>query len=93
MIFLAEAFHGDANANQLNGGAATPQEVVQQWMSSDSHKENILNATYKKIGIGYNYDDPDRTNHRYYWTQLLGDSLISPAPETVTTAELSTASP
>ena len=75
----------------LDGGAATPQEVVEQWMSSNSHKENILKTAYKKIGVGYNYDDPDPTNHRYYWTQLFADSLNN--PETVSTAELLTANP
>ena len=80
-------------AENLDGGAATPQEVVDQWMSSEDHKKNILDEehkNYSKLGVGYNYNDPDPTNHRYYWTQLFADSLINPAPETV---DVSTASP
>ena len=75
----------------LDGGAATPQEVVYDWMNSTSHRENILNANFKKLGVGYNYDDPDPLNHRWYWTQLFADSLTT--AQTVSTNQLLTANP
>ncbi len=81
-------------AENLDGGARSPEDVVNQWMNSESHKTNILNSIYNKIGVGYNYNDPDPTNHRFYWTQLFGDSLESDSnnnPETVTASRLLTA--
>lgn len=34
-------------------GYCTPQAVVNAWMNSPGHRANILNASYKKIGVGY----------------------------------------
>lgn len=44
-------------------GQSTCKEVMQGWMNSENHKNNILSTKYTKIGIGY---DPD-TN---CWVQL-----------------------
>lgn len=43
-------------------GYRTPQAVVTGWMNSSGHRANILNSSYKKIGVGYVAD----VN---YWTQ------------------------
>ena len=37
-------------------GQSTCKEVMQGWMNSANHKNNILNSKFTKIGIGY---DPD----------------------------------
>ena len=34
------------------GALATPGSMVQAWMNSPGHRENILNADYREIGIG-----------------------------------------
>ncbi len=34
------------------GGDSTPQAIVKMWMHSAGHRENILNARYRDIGIG-----------------------------------------
>ena len=74
----------------LEAGAASAAEVMENWMDSTTHRENILNSDFNKLGVGYNYqDDGDPTHHRYYWTQLFADGLKS--PETVSTADLLTA--
>lgn len=44
-------------------GQATPQAVVNAWMNSSGHRANILNKSYKKIGVGYVSDGR-------YWTQM-----------------------
>ena len=43
-------------------GYRTPQAVVNGWMNSSGHRANILNASYKQIGVGYVADGN-------YWTQ------------------------
>lgn len=43
-------------------GYRTPQAVVDGWMNSEGHRANILNPSYKEIGVGY-YADGN------YWTQ------------------------
>lgn len=44
-------------------GYKTPQQVVNGWMNSSGHRANILNASYKQIGVGYVANG----NH---WTQM-----------------------
>ena len=44
-------------------GQASPQAVVNAWMNSSGHRANILNASFKKIGVGYVSDGN-------YWTQM-----------------------
>jgi uncharacterized protein YkwD len=45
-------------------GQKTPQAVVTAWMNSDSHRANILNKNFTKLGVGYaNGSSP-------YWVQI-----------------------
>lgn len=50
-------------AENIAKGQRTPQAVVNGWMNSSGHRANILNATYKKIGVGY-------VPSGHYWTQM-----------------------
>lgn len=50
-------------AENIAKGQKTPQTVVNGWMNSSGHRANILNATYKKIGVGY-------VPSGHYWTQM-----------------------
>lgn len=50
-------------AENIAKGQKTPQAVMNGWMNSSGHRANILNATYKKIGVGY-------VASGNYWTQM-----------------------
>lgn len=54
----------------LASGAATPKEVVDQWMNSPPHKAAILNKKFEYIGVGYYYLKNDPYNSNYYWSQI-----------------------
>ena len=71
----------------LQAGAESPEEVMTAWINSPRHKANILDERFRKLGVGYNYDN--ESDQSYYWTQLFADSLSS--AETVSTDELLTA--
>ncbi len=47
-------------------GQTSPEQVMEAWLDSPAHRENILTKNYEKIGIGI-YKD---TNGTYYWVQL-----------------------
>jgi uncharacterized protein YkwD len=40
------------------GALATPGAIVQAWMNSPGHRENILNPSYREIGIGIAAGNP-----------------------------------
>ena len=54
-------------AENIAWGATSSQSVMNSWMNSPGHKANILNGSYKGVGIGViNY------NGAYYWVQCFG---------------------
>jgi uncharacterized protein YkwD len=49
-------------------GQTTPQQVVQEWMNSPTHRANILNPNYHHLGVSYG-----TTSDGYaFWTQEFG---------------------
>ena len=52
----------------IAAGSSTPEAVVNQWMSSPGHRENILNGKYRYLGVGYAYDG--NSEYAHYWVQL-----------------------
>jgi len=53
----------------LAAGHRHPADVVRGWMDSPSHRENILNPAFGRLGIGVYMDE----NGRLYWTQAFTD--------------------
>lgn len=47
-------------------GQTTASRVMEGWMSSPGHRENILKEEYQEIGVGMAKD----SNGRIYWTQM-----------------------
>jgi uncharacterized protein YkwD/outer membrane protein assembly factor BamB len=66
----------------LAAGQKSPQEVVNAWMSSPGHRENILSPDFRDIGVGLavgpgtwpgGYQDPQV----FWWTTDFGNSRTS----------------
>lgn len=55
----------------IAAGQATPKEVVEAWMNSPGHRENIMDPGFKKLGIGYTHNS--KTMYHHYWAQLFTD--------------------
>lgn len=47
-------------------GQKTPEEVVNAWMNSQGHRENILNSNFTDLGVGV----AKSSNGTLYWTQM-----------------------
>lgn len=52
----------------IAAGQTTPALVMQSWMNSQGHRENILSDNFMHVGIGRTY--LNSSEYRYYWTQL-----------------------
>jgi uncharacterized protein YkwD len=65
------------SAENIAAGQETPEEVVQSWINSPSHRANLLDPQLKETGVGYYFlaADTGNTNYNYYWTQEFGTSL------------------
>lgn len=67
---LDEAGYNYRTAGEnLAAGYKTPSEVVDGWMNSEGHRENILNDQFGHIGVGVEMDE----NGRLYWLQMFTD--------------------
>lgn len=55
-----------AGAENIASGQATPQAVMNSWMNSSGHRNNILSASYTQIGVGV----AKTSQGTCYWTQM-----------------------
>jgi uncharacterized protein YkwD len=60
----------NAAGENIAAGYSTPQAVVNGWMNSTGHRQNILSSTYCDLGVGYAYHASGVYHH--YWTQNFG---------------------
>ncbi|SDM64063.1 CAP domain-containing protein [Nonomuraea jiangxiensis] len=61
----AAGFTGSAWAENIAMGQPSAKAVVQTWMESDGHRENIMNCSYTLIGVGA----AKNPQGELYWTQ------------------------
>ena len=59
----------------IAAGQPTPQAVVDAWMSSPGHCTNIMNGSYRAMGVGYAFRAGSTYGH--YWTQDLGGAGLA----------------
>lgn len=52
----------------IAAGQTTPAAVVEGWMNSEGHRDNIMSPAFTKVGVGHSYSRSSRYGH--YWTQL-----------------------
>lgn len=52
----------------IAAGQRSPEQVVEGWMNSKGHRENILKEGFTHIGVGYVEDAG--LPYGTYWTQL-----------------------
>jgi uncharacterized protein YkwD len=59
-------------AENIAVGQSSPASVVNGWMGSTGHCTNIMNPSFRAIGVGYAYSAG--SSYRHYWTQDFGGS-------------------
>ena len=66
------SFAGENIAAGLS--VSTPEQVVDAWIASPGHNENLLNPNFTELGVGYHFlaNDTGDTNYYIYWTQKFG---------------------
>ncbi|BDH06052.1 CAP domain-containing protein [Streptomyces seoulensis] len=61
----AAGYRWSAYGENVAYGYSTPEQVMAGWMDSPGHRENILNCSFKEIGVGL-------AQPGSYWTQDFG---------------------
>src|SRR5690606_20033310 len=65
---MRDAGYPNGAAENIAMGYRSPQAVMEGWMNSEGHRNNILNCGLTAIGVGLAYDSGGRP----YWTQKFG---------------------
>lgn len=70
----AQGYNWSTWGENIAAGYSSPAAVMNGWMNSSGHRQNILNCNYTEIGVGYifNANDTGSVNYRHYWTQVFG---------------------
>ena len=66
--FTVIRYQGRTCGENIAAGHATAAETVDGWMHSEGHRANILNPSFRELGVGYAYEGNSRYKH--YWVQL-----------------------
>lgn len=61
----AEFCGASANGENIAQGQRSPDDVMEDWINSSGHNQNMLNPRFTRVGIGYAADGR-------YWGQLFG---------------------
>ena len=65
--FTAMPQRGHVLGENLAGGQKSPAQVVQAWMDSKTHRDNMLSKKYTEIGVVYYYQE--NSKYKHYWVQ------------------------
>jgi uncharacterized protein YkwD len=79
---LAAGYNYAIIGENIAAGFASPEAVVQAWMDSPSHRQNILHPMMKEMGIGFYLleNDGGNVDYRYYWAQNFGKPISGLSP-------------
>ena len=62
----AAGYSWRALAENIAAGQSTPGAIIQSWLNSPPHKQNLLNPLYKEVGFGYAVNT--QSTYKTYWT-------------------------
>ena len=65
--FTAMPQIGHVLGENLAGGQTTPKQVVQAWMDSKTHRDNMLSKNFTEMGVVYYYKS--NSKYKHYWVQ------------------------
>lgn len=59
----------------ISAGKSNADDVIAWWLSSDSHRDNILKPEFTDVGFGYCFIEQDKNSFHHYWVQVLASPL------------------
>ena len=65
---------GGSKAENIAAGYRSPEAVVSGWMNSAGHRANILNPSFKYMGVGCSYSN---LGYGIYWTQQFASQTVT----------------
>ena len=70
-------YNGQSGAENIAAGNASAAGTFTQWKNSPDHNRNMLNGSFRAIGIGRAYNA--NSKYGWYWTTVFGESVQATA--------------
>jgi uncharacterized protein YkwD len=70
---LDAGYNFRAAGENIAAGYPDVARTLDQWLKSEGHCKNIMNAKFVHLGVGF--ADNSASTYKYYWTQTLGAPL------------------
>lgn len=74
---LAAGYNYRWCGENISAGKSDAEDVVQWWLTSAAHRDNLLKAEFTEVGFGYCFIAQDKNSFHHYWVQVLGAQLVS----------------
>lgn len=71
---LAAGYRATGIGENIAAGQPTPQSVVEAWLASPGHCQNLMRASWVDLGVGYVVTPG--APYRGYWVQMFGDGRV-----------------
>ncbi|WP_232725463.1 CAP domain-containing protein [Bacillus sp. FJAT-44742] len=65
-MMISQGINFQGAGENLAAGQTSPEQVVEEWMASPGHQDNILRSDFTHIGVGYVEGGANGS----YWTQM-----------------------
>lgn len=82
-VFDEFAIESPYRGENIAWGQPTPERVMRAWMGSKGHRENILDAHFTDMAVGYYVEDDV-----IYWSQLFIESAGEPVEEPTSSVQI-----
>ncbi|MBZ0293154.1 MAG: CAP domain-containing protein [Anaerolineae bacterium] len=73
----AAGYSGSYMGENIAAGQNSVDDAFRAWWQSSGHKANIMNPSYREMGLGYTYNV--NSTYHHYWTQSFGSRSGAPA--------------
>jgi uncharacterized protein YkwD len=67
----AQGYNWNAVGENIAAGQRSVQQVMDGWMASSGHCNNIMNSRYTEVGVACVLQPSDPNRYNYYWTMVL----------------------
>jgi uncharacterized protein YkwD len=67
----AQGYSWSAVGENIAAGQRSVKQVMDGWMASSGHCNNIMSANYTEVGVACVIKANDPNNYGYYWTMVL----------------------
>lgn len=72
---LAAGYNYRWAGENISAGKQCAEDVMQWWLTSESHRANLLKAEFTETGFGYRHIEHDRLSFHHYWVQVFAAPL------------------